>query len=117
MEWQFILGLSAITMALIGLFVFIGIRISRAVKKDAPDSSFAQKITMTGTVLFALLISFWVACLAARALKPASALGAYVSSTDGLAGAFIGSFVVVVAAAAVLEKLGYPISKKDQPGE
>lgn len=112
MEWQFILGLGAITLAVIGLFVFFGIRISRAVQKDAPDSDLVLRVTMTGTVLYASLFGFWVACLAARALQPASALGSLVSSTDGLAATFIVSFILVIVVAGILEKLGYPITKK-----
>ena len=116
MEWKFILGLGAITLFVVGLFIYFGQKISRAVAKHAPESELAVKITPTGTVLSALMVGFWVLCLAARALAPQSSLGAFVGTPDGMAAVFAASLVFFPILAVILQKLGYPISTRGQRG-
>ena len=116
MDWEFILGLGAITLFVVGLFIYFGQKISRAVAKHAPESELAVEITATGTVLSALMVGFWVLCLAARALAPQSSLGAFVGKAEGMAAGFVASLMFFPIAAVILQKLGYPIAKRGRRG-
>lgn len=116
MDWEYILGLGAITLLVVGLFVYFGQKVSRSVAKHAPDSELAVEITPTGTVLTALMVGCWVLCLAARALAPQSVLGAYVSNPDGMAAVFAASLIFFPLIAVILQKLGYPIAKSGRRG-
>lgn len=113
MEWGFILGLVAITLAVIGLFIYFGAKLSRAVQKHAPQSNYAQSITLTGTALFACVVGFWVICAIARDLRPESPLGAFLGKAEGVIAVMVMSVFFLAFAAAILERLGYPIIKKD----
>ena len=110
-ELKFFLGLSVITLMVIGLFIYFGMKLNSAVNTNAPELNFALKVTMTGTVLWGCVVGFWVACATARELRPDSSFGDFLNTTDGLASVFVGSIVFAVIAGVVLEKLGYPIAR------
>lgn len=112
MEWGFILGLVAITLSVIGLVIYFGRKLSRAVEKQDSDSYLKLSITTTGTVLFACLTGFWIICIAARKLAPESYLGAFLNTSDGVPVVLIGSVLFSGVAGAILEKLGYPIARR-----
>ena len=114
MDWEFILGVVAITLLVVGLFIYFGQKVSRAVAKHAPESELAVEITPTGTVLSALMVGCWVLCLAARALAPHSSLGAYVRNPDGMAAVFAASLIFFPIIAVILQRLGYPIAKRGE---
>ncbi|RLA41742.1 MAG: hypothetical protein DRR42_24315 [Gammaproteobacteria bacterium] len=111
MDWGFILGLGAIALVLIGLVIYLGLKLSKAVQKHAPESDFAVSITPTGNALFASMVGFWAICLIAWKLAPNSSLGAFVGTIDGAVVVLAGSFVFGGIIAVILEKSGYPISK------
>jgi hypothetical protein len=112
MDWEFILGLVAITLLVVGLFIYFGQKAARYVARHAPESDLAVEITPTGTVLTALMVGCWVLCLAARALAPHSSLGAFVSNPDGMAAVFAGSIIFFSLVAVILQRLGYPVAKR-----
>jgi phosphate/sulfate permease len=112
MDWEFILGLGAITLLVVGLFIYGGQKVSRAVAKQAPESELAVEFTPAGTVLTALMVGCWVLFLAARALAPQSSLGAFVGNSDGLAVAFAATLIFFPIVAVILQRLGYPIAKR-----
>ena len=116
MDWEFILGLVAITLTVVGLFIYFGQKVSRAVAKHAPESELAVEITPTGTVLSALMVGCWVLCLAARALAPQSSLGVFVSNPDGMAAVFAACLIFFPLVAVIRQKLGYPIAKRGGRG-
>ena len=111
-ELKFFLGLGAITLAVIGLLIYFGLKLNKAVETQAPKSNFPLKVTMTGTALWACVVGFWVICAVARELRPAGFLGGFLHTTDGIASVFLGSIVFAAIAGVVLEKLGYPIAKR-----
>jgi hypothetical protein len=111
-ELKFFLGLGAITLAVIGLLIYFGLKLNKAVETQAPKINFPLKVTMTGTALWACVVGFWVICAVARELKPADFLGGFLHTTDGIASVFLGSIVFATIAGVVLEKLGYPIAKR-----
>ncbi len=115
MEWESILGLVAVTLTVVGVFIFFGLKLSRAVQKNAPESDYAQSVTMTGNVLFAFVVGFWVICAAARELRPESLLGAFLGTADGVIAIFVASAFFIAIAGAILEKLGYPPMKRNEP--
>jgi len=110
-ELKFFLGLGAITLAVIGLVVYFGLKLNGAVEANAPKINLPLKVTLTGTALWASVVAFWVICAAARELRPASVLGDFLRTTDGIASVFAGSIIFAVVAGVILEKLGYPIAK------
>ena len=105
-------GLVVITLAVIGLVIYCGKKLSKAVQEHAPDSDFAVSITRTGNVLYACVVGFWIVCAVARELKPESSLGAYLGRADGVLAVIVGSIFFIAIAGAILEKLGYPIVKR-----
>ena len=114
MEWGFVLGLGAITFVVIGLVIYVGRRLSQAVQNRAPDSDLAVNIASTGSALIAGMVGFWVVCLAARVLAPDGSLGAFLGRADGVVAVLVASIFFFAIAAAVLEKLGYPIIERDR---
>jgi hypothetical protein len=61
-ELKFFLGLGVITLILVGLVIYFGMRLNRAVNKNDPEMNFPLKVTMTGTVLWACVVgSFFFA--------------------------------------------------------
>ncbi len=111
-DLKFFLGLGAITLAVIGILVYFGLKLNKTVEKHSGEISVPLHITMTGTTLWACVVGFWVICAIARELRPESLLGDFLNKTDGVAVVFAGSIVVAVIAGTVLEKLGYPIAKR-----
>jgi len=114
MEWQFLLGLGAITLVVIGLVIYFGLKLNRAVLKHAPEIALPINLTLTGTTLFAWLVSFWIICLVAGKFRPDNWLGKFVGTADGVGIVIVGSIFFAGVAGAVLEKLGYPIATKDE---
>ena len=111
-ELKFFAGLTAITLTVIGLLINFGLKLNRAVGNHAPEINFPLNITLSGNILFACVVAFWICCVAIRALRPESSFGAFLNGPDGIAAAIIGSFFFAAIAGAVLEKFGYPIAKK-----
>ncbi len=111
-ELKFFAGLTAITLLVIGLLIYFGLKLNRAVGKHAPETNFPLNITWSGNVLFACMVAFWICCVAIRGHRPESSFGAFLNTPDGVAAAIIGSFFFAAIAGAVLEKFGYPIAKK-----
>ena len=111
-ELKFFAGLTAITLMVIALIVYLGLTLNRAVGDHAFDINFPLNITFSGNALFACLVAFWIYCAAVRALRPESSFGAFLNTSDGIAAAFVGSVFFAAIAGAVLEKFGYPIAKK-----
>lgn len=112
-ELKFFAGLSAITLIVIGLVIYIGLKLNNTVLKRAPEIALPLNITLTGTALWASVVGFWLVCLVAGKLRPATLLGAFVGTADGMAAVFIGSIFFAMIAGAILEKLGYPIARRD----
>ena len=114
MEWQFLAGLGAITSVFIGLVIYFGLKLNQAVLKQAPDVALPINITLSGTTLFAFVVGFWVLCVAVAYLHPASSFGSFVRTADGVGAVIVGSVLFVGVAAAVLEKLGWPIATRGE---
>ena len=110
-ELKFFLGLSAITLIVVGFVIYFGMKLNRAINKNAPEINVPLKVTMTGTILWACVVGFWVVCAIAKALRPESSFGEFLNTTDGLASVFVGSIFFAIIAGAILEKLGYPIAR------
>lgn len=111
-ELKFFLGLGAITLVVFGVVIYFGLKLNKAVEAQAPKINFPLKVTLTGTALWACVVGFWVICAVARELRPASFLGDFLRTTDGIASVFAGSIFLAVIAGVVLEKLGYPIARR-----
>lgn len=111
-ELKFFAGLTAITLTVIALLVYLGLKLNRAVDNHASDLNFPLNITLSGNALFACVVAFWIYCAAIRALRPDSSFGSFLNTPDGVAAAFVGSIFFVAIAAAILERFGYPIAKK-----
>lgn len=114
MESGSILGLGAITLIVIGFVVFLGVRLNKAVVKRTPDNVSSPRITLTGTVVYAFMVGFWLICVVAARLQGESWFGSFVGSADGVAAVIIFSLVAIVVAEVILEKLGYPLFNKDK---
>lgn len=112
-EWKFFAGLTAITLAVITMIVYLGLKLNKAVGNRATDINFPLNITRSGNVLFACVVTFWVCCAAYRALRPESSFGAFLNTPDGVGAALVGSVLIAAIAAAILEKIGYPVARKD----
>jgi len=110
-EMKFLLGLGAVSLVVVGLVIYFGLKLNKTVETNSPRINIPLKVTLTGTALWACVVAFWVICAVARQLRPASVLGDFLRTTDGIASVFAGSIVVAVLAGVVLEKLGYPIAK------
>ena len=113
-ELNFFLGLSAVTIVVIGLVVYFGLKLNKAVNKHSAETSFSMNITLAGTALWACVVGFWVICAVARELRPESLLGEFLNTTDGAVSAFAGSVLFAVIGGTILERLGYPIAKRGQ---
>ena len=111
-ELKFFAGLTAITLMVIGLLIYFGLKVNKAVSKHAPEINYPLNITWSGNILFALVVAFWTYCVAIRSLRPESLFGAFLNSPDGVATALFGSLFFAAISGAVLEKFGYPIAKK-----
>ena len=117
MEWQFLAGLGAITLVVIALVIYFGLKLNKAVLEHAPGIALPVNITLSGTVLFALIVGFWIVCLAAGTLSPESLFGSFVRTADGVGAVIVGSVLIAGVAAAVLEKLGRPIATRGEDPE
>ncbi|MEQ9562646.1 MAG: hypothetical protein RLN69_09010 [Woeseiaceae bacterium] len=111
-ELKFFLVLGAITLAVAGLVVYFGLKLNRSAGEQAPKVNLPLKVTLAGTALWGCIVGFWVICAVARELRPASVLGEFLQTADGIAAVFAGSIVVAAVAGAILEKLGYPIAER-----
>ena len=69
------------------------------------------QITMSGTVLFACLVAFWIYCAASRVFNPSGALGVFLGDIEGIVAIAIGSVLLAGIAGVILEKLGFPITE------
>lgn len=114
MEWQFLLGLGAITIVVIGLVIYVGMKLNKAVLNEAPAIALPIKLTLTGTTLMACVVGFWIIYLFAGKLRPDSLFGAFVGTADGVGTMIVGSIFFAGVAGAVLEKLGYPIATRGE---
>ena len=112
-ELKFFLGLGAITLVVVGLVIYSGLKLNKAVETQATRINFPLKVTITGTVLWACVVGFWVICAIARELRPASVLGDFLSTIDGIVLVVAGSILFAVVAGVILEKLGYPTQETD----
>ena len=115
MEWLFVLGLGAVTLIVIGLVIFLGLKLNKAVMKRAPEIATPLNITFAGTALWACVVGFWLICLILAKLYPGSTPGAFFGTADGVASVFVASIVFAVVARAILERLGYPIATREPP--
>ena len=114
MEWQFLLGLGAITIVVIGLVVYVGMKLNKAVLKETLEIVLPINLTLTGTALMACIVGFWIICLVAGKFRPDSSFGAFVATADGVGIVIVGSVFFAGVAGAVLEKLGYPIATRGE---
>jgi len=112
MDWGFVLGLVGITLVVVGLVIFFGLKLNKAVESHASEINLPLNITLTGSVLFACMVAFWVYCAATRVLDPGSSLGVFLADADGVAAVVAGSVLLGGIAGAILKKLGYPIAKR-----
>ena len=110
-ELKFFLGLGAITLVVIGLLVYLGLKLNRAANKYSPEINFPLHITLAGTVLWACVVGFWLICAVARELRPESPFGSFLNTTDGVALVIAGSILFAAIAGAALKKLGHPIAR------
>lgn len=110
-ELKFFGGLSAITAFVIGLFIFLGRKISKAAERNAAYIDLPLYVSRTGTVFFAIVVAFWVCCAAVRVLTPHSPFGEYLGTFDGVVSVALGSCVFVAVAWVISERLGYPFAK------
>lgn len=111
-DLKFFAGLTAITLLVITLLVYLGLKLNKAVGKNAADSSFSFNITLSGNALYACVVAFWIYCVAVRALRPESLFGAFLQTPDGIAAAIVGSIFFAAVTGAILGKAGYPIARK-----
>ena len=111
-ELKIFLGLSAVTIVVIGLVIYAGQKLNKAVNKHSTAISFPMHITLAGTALWACVVGFWVICAAARELRPESLLGKFFNTADGVVLAFVGSILFAAIAGTILERLGYPIANR-----
>jgi hypothetical protein len=114
MEMGFVVGLAAMTFAVIGAVVYFGVRVSRAVEKNTPRSPMAATLTSTGLALSGCMIALLVLFAAASTLEPEGSLGAFLRSPEGLVAALLGTVVFFAVASAIFDKLGYPIVKREK---
>jgi len=112
-ELKFFSGLTAITLAVIGLFIYFGRKLSKAAERHAAEIDLPLYVTPSGTVIFACIAAFWAYCAAARALAPASRFGEFVSTFSGVVSVLMGSISIIIVAGLILDKLGYPMWKWD----
>lgn len=115
-DLKFFAGLSVVTIIVISLLVYLGLKLNKALGKHAAAIHFPLHISLTGNILSACLVASWVYCAAIRALKPESPLGVVLQTPDGIATVAIGSILVFAIVSAVLERFGYPsFTKGDEP--
>lgn len=111
-ELKFFFGLGAVTLVVVGVVICFGLKLNKTVETQASRIKFPLKVTLTGSALWACLVGFWVVCAVARELRPASFLGEFLHTIDGIASVVAGSILLAVIAGLVLEKLGYPIARR-----
>ena len=116
MDWGFVIGLGAIALVVIGSIIYFGRKLSGFVRKHAPESDLAMRVTPTGNALAACMAGFWGACIIAFKLAPKSTLGAFLGTTDGVLVVILGSIFFWVTAAIILDKFGYPIARRGSRG-
>jgi hypothetical protein len=116
-ELKFFGGLAAITILVIGLFIYFGRKVSNAAERNAEFIDLPLYVTRTGTVFFACVVAFWVYCAAARTLFPDSVLGRFLGTFDGVAAVVLGSISLVAIAWPVFDKLGYPLARWNKDPE
>lgn len=114
MEWGFVLGLSAITIAVIGVLVYLGQRLSKAAERHSSEIDLPLYVTPAGTALFSCLVAFWIVCVTTRAFWPESTFGVFLQGPDGVLTVVTGSIFFAGIAAAILNQLDCPIAKKDK---
>jgi len=114
-DWEFYVGLSALTLVVIGLFIYLGKKLDRAVRRKSPDTNLPLEVTTSGTIVFAFMVAMWTACLVVQASHPDSTIGSFLRTFDGVGAIAIGSVLYCGVAGAVLDKLGYPLAKKGKP--
>jgi hypothetical protein len=110
-ELKFFAGLGSITLVAIGLFIYIGRKLSQAAERHASENDLPLYLTPTGAVFFAVVAAFLVYCAAIRVLAPATSFGEFLNTPVGVASVLTGSILIVAVAGLILEKLGYPIWK------
>lgn len=116
-ELRSALGLGVVTLIPIGLVIYFGLKLNKAVQRNARENSADQhvpRLTLTGTTVYACMVGFWLICLVAGKFRPESSLGAFVGTADGVAAIIAGSLFFGWIAAAIFEKLGYPIVMKGE---
>lgn len=112
MELASFLSLAMVTLIVIGVIVFLGLKINQAVLQHAPGSDYSLHITFAGTVVGAGMVAFWIICVIAAKLRSESPFGSFVGSPEGMATVFFGSIFVAVVAGIILEKCGYPLATR-----
>lgn len=113
-ELKFFAGLTAITLTVIGLFIYFGRKLSKAAERHAADIDLPLYLTPSGTALFACMVAFWVVSVATRALRPESSFGSFLNGPEGVLAVISGSIFFTGIAAAILSHFGYPIAKREK---
>lgn len=116
-ELKFFGGLASITLAVIGLLVYFGRKLSNAAERNAEFIDLPLYVTRTGTTFFGCVVAFWVCCVTVRVLTPHSDLGQFLGTFDGVAAVIFGSITFVAAAWVVFDRLGYPLAKWNKDSE
>ena len=62
-ELRILAALVAITLVVVGMFVYFGRKISKAAERNAEHIGLPIYVTRTGTVVFAVVVAFWVYCV------------------------------------------------------
>ena len=106
-----VLGL--MTLVAVALVVYFGRKLALHAWTESPDSDLNLGVTMTGTVLYAVLIGFFIICLASRSLSPESSFGSFMNQPIGLASSILASIFVTVIVGVILGKFGLPVFKGD----
>lgn len=113
-ELKFFAGLTAITLAVIGLFIYFGRKLSKAAERHASEIDLPLYVTPAGTALFASIVAFWIVCVVTRALKPESLFGSFLNEPEGILAVISGSIFFAGIAAAILTHFGCPIARKEK---
>ena len=106
-----VLGL--MTLVAVALVVYFGRKLALHAWTESPDSDLNLGVTMTGTVLYAVLIGFCIICLASRSLSPESSFGSFMNQPIGLASSILASIFVTVIVGVILGNFGLPVFKGD----
>ena len=116
MELALLVVLGLALIAVIGVLVYFGMKLSRAVEKNKPESDMAARVTPTGLALYGCMTAVLVLFLAAVTLEPDGRLGSFLRSAGGLVVALVGTVVFFSVAAKIFENIGYPILKRGPRG-